>query len=234
LSIGFQERQIDSPYLQTLQRLAAETYGQYINGTDLNFPINFKKNPFAFVENGGTISIDAQGYFGNKKIEVILGLKNEKEISILNELLLPDNRGILEKILEFITTNWTIVSALTLCTSLFLFFIYRYYKNKPKLIIYGYLKETDSQKTEYSLTKPQVRIGRSEENDIILKNDSVSIFHAEITRKRDGKFSISDLSSTNGTIVNNVTINQSILRNADLIEIGEVRLYFYENDLKGE
>jgi pSer/pThr/pTyr-binding forkhead associated (FHA) protein len=46
---------------------------------------------------------------------------------------------------------------------------------------------------------------------------------------RDGAFTITDLNSGNGTIVNGKRITQSSLSDGDLIEIGEVRFTFKKN-----
>lgn len=78
----------------------------------------------------------------------------------------------------------------------------------------------------YPISKTAVRIGRGSDNDLSLNNDSVSRHHAEILCKRDGTFSISDLDSGNGVLVNGVEINQSAILPGDMIEVGEVRFTF--------
>jgi pSer/pThr/pTyr-binding forkhead associated (FHA) protein len=67
------------------------------------------------------------------------------------------------------------------------------------------------------------------DNDVHLPNDSISSHHAEIHRRREGDFYIVDLSSTNGVFVNEQVVTQTELNDGDLIELGEVRLYFYIN-----
>ena len=68
-----------------------------------------------------------------------------------------------------------------------------------------------------------IKIGRSNENDIVLENDSkVSRFHAELFHDNDGKTFITDLSSANGTFVNGKKIKGThLLKNLDVIVIGK-------------
>jgi pSer/pThr/pTyr-binding forkhead associated (FHA) protein len=79
------------------------------------------------------------------------------------------------------------------------------------------------------LTKTAIRLGRSNDNDVYLPNDSISSHHAEIHRRREGDFYIVDLSSTNGVYVNEKLVTQTELNHGDMIELGEVRLHFYIN-----
>jgi FHA domain len=45
------------------------------------------------------------------------------------------------------------------------------------------------------------RIGRGSENDIVVDDSSISRIHAELTLLPDGRFSVRDLGSSNGTMV---------------------------------
>lgn len=57
----------------------------------------------------------------------------------------------------------------------------------------------------------------------------MSSFHCEFVR--DGKtFKIVDNNSTNGTRVNNVPINEQVLQNTDIVQIGSVEVLFDSND----
>ena len=66
----------------------------------------------------------------------------------------------------------------------------------------------------------QIVIGRSSELDMVLVEDMVSRKHAKITVATDGKISIEDLGSTNGTFVNGEKVKQSRLKEGDRILIG--------------
>lgn len=81
-------------------------------------------------------------------------------------------------------------------------------------------------KGDLRLRSPLCRLGRVPDNDLCFENDSVSGHHAEIYHLPDGSFQICDLGSTNGTWVNGQRIQNQILRNGDIVELGEVRLHF--------
>ncbi|MFH1488575.1 MAG: FHA domain-containing protein [Pseudomonadota bacterium] len=57
----------------------------------------------------------------------------------------------------------------------------------------------------YDLDRDSIEIGRSPSNDIALKDRSVSRRHVRISL-RDGRYTIMDLKSTNGTYVNNLPL----------------------------
>ena len=69
--------------------------------------------------------------------------------------------------------------------------------------------------------QPQVmRIGRRPDNDIVVSDLSVSKQHAELRRSPAGGYSIVDLSSHTGTLVNGTRVNQAELNENDIIAIG--------------
>lgn len=84
----------------------------------------------------------------------------------------------------------------------------------------------DGSRGKYSIAKTATRIGRGSDNDLSFNNDSVSRHHAEILCKRDGTFSVTDLDSGNGVLVNGQEISQQAIREGDVIEIGEVTFTF--------
>ncbi|MDJ0733279.1 MAG: adenylate/guanylate cyclase domain-containing protein [Nostocaceae cyanobacterium] len=71
-------------------------------------------------------------------------------------------------------------------------------------------------------------IGRYTDNRIVIVDDSVSRYHAEITCGR-GKVLIKDLQSLNHTFVNNVKIEECELKNGDLIRFGNIELKFVDS-----
>jgi len=76
---------------------------------------------------------------------------------------------------------------------------------------------------EYALTKRETVIGRDEMADIVVKDRYVSKLHAMFQMYSNGLVLL-DLNSTNGTIVNSVETPKRILRNNDIISLGQHRL----------
>ncbi len=76
------------------------------------------------------------------------------------------------------------------------------------------------------LERDQVIIGRALEADVRLNDSRASRLHARITTERDAgsetaSYRISDLGSTNGTLVNGELITEAVLNDGDKIVIGE-------------
>ena len=72
----------------------------------------------------------------------------------------------------------------------------------------------------YKLDSTELLIGRSNQCALLLEDDGVSRNHCRVTRDRDGKISIHDLQSTNGTFVNAKKIDSSVLNDGDRIQVG--------------
>ncbi len=77
----------------------------------------------------------------------------------------------------------------------------------------------------HPLDRPQVTIGRLPECDVVVDDAGASRQHAEV-RRTDGGFALSDLGSTNGTLVNGAPIQEHLLEDGDRITIGETILEF--------
>ena len=77
----------------------------------------------------------------------------------------------------------------------------------------------------YALTKPVVSLGRLSDCDVVLDDPGASRRHAEI-RRDDGTYVIIDLGSTNGTMVNEATVDERQLEEGDRITIGRTVLEF--------
>jgi len=75
-----------------------------------------------------------------------------------------------------------------------------------------------SQKT-VNLKVGAVSIGRSDDNDLHLKDSTVSSYHAKIVTYFDASY-IEDLESTNGTFVNGKKVQKHILNPGDVISVG--------------
>lgn len=82
---------------------------------------------------------------------------------------------------------------------------------------------------EFELSRSQMIIGRTEENDVVIDHRSISRNHAKITREPDThRYMISDLQSANGVRVNDQDYAKVELRRGDIIDLGHVRLRFVE------
>lgn len=77
----------------------------------------------------------------------------------------------------------------------------------------------------FELAKDRISLGRLPESDIMLSDPGASRRHAEI-RQQNGEWMIADLGSTNGTMVNELTIGERPLRDGDRITIGRTVLEF--------
>ena len=100
--------------------------------------------------------------------------------------------------------------------------------NGPRLII----RENAMERIE-QLSGKEIAIGRSKENQIEIDDISSSRSHCRLSRIPGG-WSIEDLQSRNGTLVNGILIRKKELQPGDCIEIGKTRLYFERVRTGGE
>ena len=86
----------------------------------------------------------------------------------------------------------------------------------------------------FSLDKADIIIGRALDVDIVLDDARASRRHARIVRNETSA-TLEDLSSTNGTYVNNQKIDNWSLLDGDLITIGNTLLKFsYQSEVESE
>lgn len=77
----------------------------------------------------------------------------------------------------------------------------------------------------FELNQPTITIGRAEDNTYQLPHPSVSSHHAEL-RAEDGDYRLVDLGSTNGSRVNDERITETVLRNGDVVMLGNMILAY--------
>jgi hypothetical protein len=75
-------------------------------------------------------------------------------------------------------------------------------------------------------------IGRAGANDVVLDDEAVSGQHCRI-RPEGGRFVLHDLQSTNGTLANGRRIERHVLKEGDVIQVGETSLLFRRDQKRG-
>ena len=83
-----------------------------------------------------------------------------------------------------------------------------------------------SESTEGSLI-----LGRASDCDLVVAHPAVSLRHAEL-RREGTRCRLVDLSSTNGTFVNDVRVSSQVLREGDVVSLGPVALKFRNGSLE--
>ena len=78
----------------------------------------------------------------------------------------------------------------------------------------------------FPITKAQIVMGRALSSDIAIEDLNVSRTHAEIRRENANAWSVADLGSTNGTLVNGRHIASTMLQEGDRITVGTTTFLF--------
>lgn len=79
----------------------------------------------------------------------------------------------------------------------------------------------------FLLERDVTSVGRAPESDVFLDDVTVSRKHAQIVRRADGSFSVSDVGSLNGTYVNGEQVDETRLATGDEVQIGMFKLMFF-------
>jgi hypothetical protein len=87
------------------------------------------------------------------------------------------------------------------------------------------LDDSGESKEKISLARSPVTVGRLSTNDIVLGDANVSRRHAELQRDGDG-WILTDLGSTNGSLVNGRPATQQQLKDGDRLTFGSTDLVF--------
>ena len=78
----------------------------------------------------------------------------------------------------------------------------------------------------FTLTEPQVRVGRESDNDVTIPDINVSRYHAVVRQEKALNWVILDENSTNGTFVNGRRVNSAPLQDGDIIVMGTTNIEF--------
>lgn len=92
----------------------------------------------------------------------------------------------------------------------------------PRLVVLN----TDFAGREFPCTSTELRIGRTDDNDIAIDHRSLSRTHCKVVREDSGEWKVIDLQSANGLMVNGESYAQVTLRIGDVLELGHVKLKF--------
>ncbi len=79
----------------------------------------------------------------------------------------------------------------------------------------------------FVLELEQLMIGRSASSNIVLDNDNVSRAHARLTRI-DDEYTLEDLGSRNGILLNGLQVHSAVLRDGDEVSIGDFAFLYHE------
>jgi adenylate cyclase len=85
--------------------------------------------------------------------------------------------------------------------------------------------EVDGQRQTYALTKDEITIGRSPENDLVIQDSSISRQHARVFRSGNA-WRVADMGSKNGTHLNDHDNTNVDLQDGDEIILGKFPLTF--------
>lgn len=268
--IGYAANEDQSRFLQTLERMAVETDGLYVQtsyGT-WALPENFVDRFFGMLEGGGIVRVDlaelevgekhnieleikdGEGVFRKTNFEIELAAppeseeKDEKKDEEDDSKAKGDSKDkekseSAEEAKEAVDSllTWYVVGGVAALVLLIAIVAMLLPKKKhsaaggassPQAPPIAFLEMLDAQSTRHPIRISNFRLGRGRDNDLVLQNDSVSSNHCVIKQSRDGEWTIVDLKSGNGIFVNDQRVEEATLREGDLIELGEVKMRFYE------
>jgi pSer/pThr/pTyr-binding forkhead associated (FHA) protein len=80
---------------------------------------------------------------------------------------------------------------------------------------------------KFVLDANELILGRGEKATLTLDSEEVSRQHARLTRT-DGEYTIEDLGSRNGIVLNGLKVHAAVLRDGDQVQLGDVTLNYRE------
>jgi pSer/pThr/pTyr-binding forkhead associated (FHA) protein len=85
----------------------------------------------------------------------------------------------------------------------------------------------------FELTTAELAVGRAVDNDVVLDDPSLSRKHAKVYRRGPGELEVEDLSSSNGTFINQRKIGRGSAHPGDTIRFGELSFRVEGDTLHG-
>lgn len=87
---------------------------------------------------------------------------------------------------------------------------------------------------EHLLFEPIIAVGRTDENDVTLPDVSVSRHHARLKRQDDGSYVLTDLNSSNGTLVHGRRLTGAArIWHGDRVQFGNIECMLVDPSGKG-
>ncbi|AEI68965.1 FHA domain-containing protein [Corallococcus macrosporus] len=96
-------------------------------------------------------------------------------------------------------------------------------EDAPRLLV---LSPDELKGQEFACIRTELRIGRTDDNDITLDHRSLSRTHAKLVREDSGEWRVIDMQSANGMTINGENYAQATLSTGDIVELGHVKLRF--------
>lgn len=82
---------------------------------------------------------------------------------------------------------------------------------------------------DYHIVSETTRVGKEVQMELKISKETISRFHARITRGKDGEYLLEDMNSTNGTYVNDEILpykERKILQINDIVQFADVKYRF--------
>ena len=87
------------------------------------------------------------------------------------------------------------------------------------------VRTSDGQRLEKTIDLPLVRLGSAHKNDVMVPDSSVSRFHCELRHTESG-FLLTDLGSTNGTVVGSLKVKEAYVQDETILQLGRATVRF--------
>jgi len=244
--LGYSRRAVEPPEFQNLRIPSRETGGRFVRtNRRLALPDGFVAAPFSGLGGGGRAIFDltparAARMSGSMSAKVTIQLESGQNIALSVPILLPELPIIgrvgrfFSKAAERQNLPYTIAAGVVLLVLFALLVRWavrvlarrraaRNYVPPPAIAVLEFL---DDAAARFEMVKKSLSLGRREDNDVSISNDSVSSYHATIHRKSDGSFIITDRDSENGVAINDEEVKIAELKDGDEVDLGEVRFRF--------
>ncbi len=244
VALGYSRTRGGTRWFQNLRRISDATGGVFIPANQkLKLPDKYRSQIFAITENKGRATLDlapviAARVGGAHTARVTLEIDGRGPVTFAVPVTLPpvtlalrlsDPRNRL-----FVIAGGLAALALVAFGGLAL--VRRRHRLRAARAAeaaaaepYAYLEFFDDAESRHPVRDQAVRLGRNPDNDVPLNNTSVSAYHAEIQRRRDGTFIVTDLDSLNGVAINDEPVDVGRLDDGDIVDLGEVRFRFRLN-----